>query len=319
MSSQWHVVIGASGGIGHAVCDDLSDRGLPVRAVSRNGAWSPLGGEALAADVSTAEGAAAAVKGAAVVYQCAQPAYTRWAQEFPPLMKTITDATARAQATLVMADNLYMYEPVDGPIREDSPTRPSSVKGQLRLDLAQGLLDRHARGDLPVAIGRASDYFGPHGPGSTPGALICRPLAKRSRPRWLGDLDQPHSLHYLPDVAAALVTLGTSDAAPGRAWILPAGPARTGREWIALAQAAAGIPVGKPGVVSPAMNRLAGLFIPMVGALNEIMYQFTAPFVVDDSGFRQTFAEQVTVTQAEEAWGSTMAWFREQRAAGSSA
>jgi uncharacterized protein YbjT (DUF2867 family) len=43
-----HVVVGASGGIGRAVCAELARRGLPVRAVTRSGT-AVEGAEAVAA------------------------------------------------------------------------------------------------------------------------------------------------------------------------------------------------------------------------------------------------------------------------------
>jgi hypothetical protein len=35
-----------------------------------------------------------------------------------------------------------------------------------------------------------------------------RPALRGKRARWLGSLDQPHTLNYLADMARALVTLG---------------------------------------------------------------------------------------------------------------
>jgi nucleoside-diphosphate-sugar epimerase len=73
-----HVVLGAAGGTGSAVVRELAARGLRVRAVTRRGAAdAPDGVEQLAADVGTAEGARQASEGAAVVYHCAQPPYTK--------------------------------------------------------------------------------------------------------------------------------------------------------------------------------------------------------------------------------------------------
>jgi shikimate 5-dehydrogenase len=93
-TSDLHAVLGASGGTGGAVVHELARRGLRARAVSRRGdAEAPGGVERVAADVATAEGAKAACAGAAVVYHCVQPPYTRWPQEFPPL----TDAIAAAR------------------------------------------------------------------------------------------------------------------------------------------------------------------------------------------------------------------------------
>jgi nucleoside-diphosphate-sugar epimerase len=78
-----HVVLGAAGGTGSAVVRELAARGLGVRAVTRRGAAdAPEGVEQLAADVGTVEGARCACGGAAIVYHCAQPPYTKWPELF---------------------------------------------------------------------------------------------------------------------------------------------------------------------------------------------------------------------------------------------
>ena len=134
-------VLGAGGGIGNAVVWELAGRGLRVRAVSRDGrARVPDGVEACAADLTRPEGAARACADAAVVYHCVQPRYTRWAEEFPALNATIVAAVTEAGAKLVVADNLYMYGPISGPISETSPQEPQSKKGRLRKQLAASLL-----------------------------------------------------------------------------------------------------------------------------------------------------------------------------------
>jgi nucleoside-diphosphate-sugar epimerase len=84
-ASAPHVVLGAAGGTGSAVIRELVARGLRVRTVTRSGATDvPEGVEQVAADVATPEGARRACAGAAVVYHCAQPNYTKWVELFPP-------------------------------------------------------------------------------------------------------------------------------------------------------------------------------------------------------------------------------------------
>ena len=97
-----YVVLGAAGGTGSSVVRELAARGLRVRAVTRAGtADVPEGVEQVAADVSTADGARRACKGAAVVYHCAQPDYRQWPELFPPLTQAVLDGAADADAKLV--------------------------------------------------------------------------------------------------------------------------------------------------------------------------------------------------------------------------
>ncbi len=302
-----HTVLGAAGTIGAQLVPLLSAQDLPVRAVARRPLPPVPGVEAVAADVSTPDGARRAVAGSHTVYVVVQPAYTRWVQEFAPLVATIANAASAAGARLVMLDNLYGYGPVDGPMTEATPQRATSRKGRVRAGIARDLLARHERGDLQVALGRAGDFVGPHAV-SLPNVLTLGPVAQGKKGRWLGRLDRPHSLSSTADVAGGLAALGTSETAFGRAWHLPVLGSPTGREFVELAHRIGGVH-GRPGLVTPLMNRMAGLFVPTVREGNELMHEWTESFVVDDSAFRAAFPS-VRATSLEQAVASTISALR---------
>jgi nucleoside-diphosphate-sugar epimerase len=302
------VVLGGSGGIGGAVVRELVAKGLPVRAVSRRAAaQGPEGATQQAADVASAAGAAAACEGAAVVYHCLQPPYHRWAEEFPPLNRTVGEAVAREGAKLVVADNLYMYWPIAGPISEASPQQPTSRKGRIRKDSADALLAEHAAGRLRVTIGRASDYYGPGGTNSIAGNNVFGAAVSGKAVRWPASADQPRSFSYLPDLARALVILGQSDAADGRAWIVPSAPPLTARALVGLIEHELQRHV-KLVVTSKLAMRLAGLRILQARELPDIWYQFAAPFIADGSAFETAFGS-FAATAHERAVLETVAWF----------
>ncbi|HEY1094266.1 MAG TPA: NAD-dependent epimerase/dehydratase family protein [Glycomyces sp.] len=305
--SELHVVLGATGGIGGAVVAELTARGREVRAVSRN-AEGPQG---FRADITTAEGAQAACEGAAVVYQCAQPPYAQWAAEFVGLTDTVLTAVEKSGARLVAADNLYMYGPVDAPLTEDLPYAAAFPKGRARARVAEMILNAHKEGRVRATLGRASDYFGPGGVNTTLGATIFAAAAAGRTARWLGEPDEPHTVNYLPDLAAGLVTLGEHPKADGYAWHLPVGPPLTGTEFLALVWEAAG---GKPksAALGRGMQRLIGAFNPIVKELGETWYQRDRAWVVDDTAFRAAFPQHVQVTPHEQAIAATVAWFKRQ-------
>ena len=308
-TSERHVVLGAAGGTGSAVVRELAARGLRVRAVTRRGTGDvPDGVEQAAADIGTAGGARQACESAAVVYHCAQPDYTRWPELFPPMTEAILDGATEAGAKLVFADNLYMYGPADGPMTEETPLRAEGKKGRIRIEMASAVLRAHVAGRLRTTIGRSSDYYGPRGTGSTVGDNIMRTALRGKRTRWLGSLDQPHTLNYLEDMGRALVTLGERDEADGQIWHLPAAEPLTGRQFLKLVFEEVGHSP-KIGVASRPMIRVAGLFKPFLRELNETLYQFERPFVSDASKFQGAFGPFET-TAHWEAVGRTVAWFR---------
>jgi nucleoside-diphosphate-sugar epimerase len=312
--SALHVVLGAAGGTGSAVVGELVARGLTVRAVTRSGAADlPAGIEQAAADVATPEGARRACAGATVVYHCAQPGYTKWVELFPSLTRSVLDSTADAGAKLVFADNLYVYGPPDGPMTEETPQRAQGKKGRVRIEMAAAILQAHAEGRQRCTIGRSSDYYGPRGTTSTVGDNLMKPLLRGKRARWLGSLDQPHTLNYLEDMARALVTLGEREEADGQVWHLPAAEPLTGRQFLTLTYGAAGLP-SKVGVASRPMIRVIGVFNPLVRELNETLYQFERPFVSDASKFQRAFGP-FEPTPHPEAVRRTVEWFRRRDAA----
>jgi nucleoside-diphosphate-sugar epimerase len=257
------------------------------------------------------------MRGASVVYHCANPRYHRWAEELVPLARGITEGTARNGARLVALDNLYMYRvPADGRLAEGTEVDPVSRKGALRAEAAAVMLDAHARGDAPVTIARASDFFGPGCTTSVFGDRFWTRLLAGRSVEILGDPDQPHTYSYAPDVADALVTLGLADPDParssgagvhGRVWHLPALPAEPTRAWLMRFAYAAGV---EPRFtrLSPLLLRIAGLFIPEAGELPEMLYQWRAPFILDDSQFRARFA--AAPTPLATAVADTVAWAR---------
>ncbi len=124
--------------------------------------------------------------------------------------------------------------------------------------------------------------------------LAFEPLASaRRRLRWLGRGDVPHSTAYIPDIARALVVLGTDERADGQVWHLPHEPAITGREFLALVNTALPSP-RRTSIITPWMIRAAALFSPMIAETRGILHQWDRPFVVDDTAFRSTFGFQGT-------------------------
>jgi nucleoside-diphosphate-sugar epimerase len=305
------VVLGAGGGTGRAVVDELVRLGRRVRAVTRSGTRGSLPGsvEVVAADLSDPAQAVRAIDGASVVYHAAQPPYNQWAGNFERLNDSVARACGATGARLVFADNLYMYGPGGLPMTESTLQRATDRKGALRASLAADLLARHKRGEVEVAIGRSSDYFGPFGRNTGLGERLFGAAVVGKSASWGGALDQPHSTTYLPDLARALVVLGERDGAVGRAWHLPVMDPLTGSQFGERLFAA----LGRPGRLSPTTNLLllmGGLFMPMAREARVVHYQWQAPFVSDWSAFETAFGP-FERTPLDEALAATIAWWRD--------
>jgi nucleoside-diphosphate-sugar epimerase len=310
VTTAQHVVLGA-GAIGTTIAEQLVAAGEPVRLVSRSGRNpSVSGAEAAAADLTDPVAVRAVTAGARVAYFACQPAYTNWRKGFPPLAEGVLGGLAGTGTRLVVVDNLYMYGPTGGrPITEDLPHAATTRKGRARAALAGRFLAAHRGGDVPVAVGRASDYFGPRGVDSTHGERFFPPLVAGKAVQVFGDVDLPHSVTYVPDFARALVELGRRDEALGHAWHVPSAPAVSQRAFAEMAARAAGLPAPRLSRVTKPMLYLAGLFVPPAREMIEMGYEFEEPYLLDSSRFEQAFG--IGPTRLEEALEATVTWWRE--------
>jgi nucleoside-diphosphate-sugar epimerase len=293
------VVVGASGGVGNALVRALCAEGRPVRAVSRTATPGQARHDVrhVAANVSTADGASAACAGATTVFLAAQPPYSAWPQRFPAMVEHVIAGAAAARAKLVMVDNLYVYGPHSGPLREDTARAATGPKGSTRIAMENQLLAAHRSGRVRVSIGRLSDYYGPRGLNSALSALVLQPAVRSKPMRWPGSADVARTLHYLGDAARGLLVLGDHDRADGEVWHLPAAPPLTGREFMELVNTALPQRV-KAKSLSAMSMRIGGLFSKDAKESVEVMYQWTDPFVSDTTKFVETFGSIDTTPHA---------------------
>src|ERR1700737_2082422 len=302
-----HVVFG-TGPLGLAVAGRLMSSGQRVRLVNRSGkADPPQGAEVIAADVTDPAAARRVCEGAAIVFHCASGPYGRWPQTLPPIMNGLIEGAAAAGARLVYGDNLYMYGPVDGPIREDLPNRPIGPTTRVRAEVATALMNAHAVGKVRATIGRASDFYGPRARQSKVGdGVFARALAGKPA-QTVGDPDALHTYTFIHDFAAGLVTLAQRDEALGEVWHIPSDETLTTRRFIEMIveqlQRQA-----RPQTVPRLMISLLALFIPPMRAVKETLYQSERPWVVDHSKFARAFGSRPT--PHEQAIAETLAWFQ---------
>lgn len=281
-SSPLEVVIGA-GPVGSALAARLASAGRRVRVVTRSGRGPAAPGiELLALDAGDVPALVAATRGAAVVYNCANPgSYVQWREHWPPLAASILEAAKRSGAVMVTMSNLYGYGRVTAPITRATPLIPADHKGELRAGMWRDALAAHQAGDVRVTEARASDYIGPTlDAGGLLSMYAASTLARR--PAYVfASPDVPHTWTAVDDVARTLVVLGHDRRAWGSAWLVPSNPPRTVREALSDLNAVAGL--GVPGLrqVPRWLMRAGGVIIPLLREVNGVLYQFDEPFIAD--------------------------------------
>lgn len=316
-SPALHVVLGA-GQIGGRLARVLLARGHRVRLVQqhRRDSAAPVPElERLYGDMTDLAFAERAAAGARVVYDCMNPPYHEWPRLLLALGRGALHGAVSAGARLVALDCLYMYGRggPGGRIDETTPHAPCSKKGELRVALEELRLGARRRGELSVAIGRASDFFGPALPYSGWSERFFARVYAGKAGECLGDPDQPHAYTFVDDIARALADLGERGDAPrgeedgGGVWMLPTAPAESTRQLASRLGAALGREV-RVARMPRWLLRTAGLFSPFLREAAEMTYQWDAPFLVDDSRFTRAFGW--SATPLAESAAVTAAWAR---------
>ena len=303
-----HVVYG-TGAVGMSVMDELVQNGRRVRMVNRSGRASvPESVEVVGGDAADPTFTREASAGASVVYFALNPPYDKWPELFPPLQAGVLEGAASAGARLIAIENLYMYGLTGGrPLTEDLPYAPNTRKGTIRARMSEELMEAHTSGRVQVAIGRASDFFGPRVIASAAGEQVFGRAVEGKSAQVAGDPNQPHTYTYAPDIGRGLVILGEREEALGQAWHLPSPETVTTRQFVEMIFEE----VGKPARIQAAPKivlRVMGLFNPGMREMIEMLYEFEEPFVVDHSKFEQAFGERAT--PLKEAIGETVRWYR---------
>ncbi len=301
-TSNLHVVVG-SGPIGSGVARRLLAAGQRVRVVTRSGTGT-AGAELVAADAADAARMAQLTAGASVLYNCANPPYTRWATDWPPIAASLLAAAESHDVVLVTCSNLYGYGPVDHSMTESDPLAATYTKGRVRAGMWEDALAAHRAGRARVTEARGSDYIGAGGD-SHLGPRVMPKLLAGKRISVLGDPDAAHTWTFTEDMAATLVAIGSDERAWGRAWHVPSALTCSQREALTRIAGYAGAPAPRVGRVSPAMVRALGLVVPVMRELPEVAYQVEHDFVMDSSaaqtelGLVPTPAEDVLRAHAE--------------------
>src|SRR5918995_6295402 len=276
--NELHVVFG-TGPVGLAEMDELVRKGKRVRMVNRRGLADVTEGvEVVGGDAADPTFTRKVSAGASVVYFALNPPYDKWPELFPALQAGVLEGAASAGAKLIAVENLYMYGPTGGrPLTEDLPYAANTHKGAVRARMSRELLEADASGKVRVAIGRASDFFGPRVLASAAGDQIFGRAVEGKSAQVAGDPDQPHTYTYVPDIGKGLVILGEREEALGRAWHLPSPETLTTRQFVETIFEEA----GKPARVQAApkiLLRAMGLFNPGIRETIEVLYEFEESF-----------------------------------------
>ena len=293
-------ILGANGTIGSVLTKELVNYTDKLRLVSRNPRKVNESDELFPADLSNPAFVDQAVEGSDVVYLVVGFDYNLkvWEEKWPTLMRATINACIKHNARLVFFDNVYSYDINAIPhMTEESEYNPPSRKGAVRKQISQMLMDEVKAGKLMALIARSADFYGPGNDKSFANEMVYKNFLKGRRANWFIDADKKHSFTYTPDAAKATALLGNTDDAYNTIWHLPTDKNTvTGREFIELFSKEMKVP-NKLFVMPMWMLRLAGIFVPVLKEMREMMYQYDRDYFFDSSKFDKRFNFKTTTYQ----------------------
>ncbi|MFJ3957032.1 NAD-dependent epimerase/dehydratase family protein [Arthrobacter sp. NPDC090010] len=306
-------LVTGAGPIGSTIATQLAAQGTAVTLLTRSGSGPehPLI-HRVKADAGDPAQLAAHLDGVRAVFHCVHgSAYTEraWRAELPQAERTVLDAAANAGAVVVFPESLYSYSEPQRPMREDSPREARGGKRGVRTEL---LAARAAHPAHTVSV-VGSDYFGPRALNAHAGERMVPLVLEGKTVRVIGSADQPHSWTYVPDFAAAMIAAALNESLWDRVLHAPTGPARTQRQMAQAFASAAGRPAPKVAVLPRWLMKGLGTVMESIRELNELDYQFTAPFVMDSSASEALLG--FGPTPLDRAARETVSWWQERTAA----
>ncbi|WP_178022351.1 NAD-dependent epimerase/dehydratase family protein [uncultured Paenibacillus sp.] len=307
------MVIGATGGTGAAITEELVIRGIDTVAFGRSRQKleqfaDRLGNPAhltlAVGDAMKPDDIASQAGGSDVWFHCANVPYHEMESKLLPLGESVMEAAERMAVRVVAIDGIYPYGRRQAdPVTEEHPKEPHTRKGKVRLEFERMLFGkRWSR--VKVLIARLPDYYGPTANDASYLGSTLEAIATGKMAFYIGNMRTPREFIYLPDAAAMIVELAGRDFAYGQNWNIPGAGLINGREIVRIAQSASGsvkpvIPLKKLGL------SLLGIGLPVMKEVVEMLYLTEEPLTLSRDKYERSIGP-VVATPFQEGIASTI-------------
>lgn len=264
--TQTALILGASGRFGRNAAEQFAVAGWAVRKFDRS-----------------RDDLMEAARGADVIVNGWNPAYTDWASQVPDLHAKVIKAARQTGATVILPGNVYVFgENTPAPWTATSDHRAENPLGRIRIRMEKA----YRQSGVRTILLRGGDFIDTRNSGNWFDQVLTKSLAK-GRFTYPGNPEIPHAWAYLPDYCRAIVQLAERrEALPGFTDIPFPGYTMSGREMTELLDR-----------ISPGHVRLKQMswlplilarpFWRMAGCLLEMRYLWNTPHWLDRTTFDQ--------------------------------
>ncbi len=284
-------IIGATGGMGKALAEDLHRQGREYVAIGRDQVKldTLFGSDPLAEcrtwDTESAASLVPALEGVESVIYLIGVEYWKFALHPQLMQRAIDGVRAAGVRRLLLIGTVYPYGRAQAArVTEEHPREPHTFKGRMRNAQEDLVLGAHEPGVFETVVLRLPDLYGPAMERSLLTSAFASAAAGK-RAQVLGPIDRLHEFAFIPDCAAVTLRVLDESRAYGRFWNY-AGPAPiVQRDFLDEIYKQCG---AKPRymVATKPLLQLFGIFDPMMRELVEMHYLITDPVLLDDSQLR---------------------------------
>ncbi|MGO4546726.1 SDR family NAD(P)-dependent oxidoreductase [Paenibacillus sp. 2TAB23] len=315
------IVIGATGGTGAAITEELVKRGIHTIAFGRSRQkleqlagklGNPKHLKLAVGDAMRPDDIVAQADDADVLFHCANVPYHEMVNKLIPLGESVMEAAERLAIKVVAIDGIYPYgrKQMDL-VTEEHPKQPHTIKGKVRLDYERMMFSKRWT-KAEVMIVRLPDYYGPTANEASYLGSTLEAIAAGKMAFFVGNMHVPREFVYLPDAASMVAELAGKNFAYGQNWNIPGAGLISGREIVRIAQKAIGqaklvIPMKKIGL------SLIGMSVPVMKEVVEMLYLTEDPLTLSGEKYKRLIGP-ITATPFQEGITATVLALQEGKA-----
>ncbi|MFJ7979304.1 SDR family NAD(P)-dependent oxidoreductase [Lysinibacillus xylanilyticus] len=285
---QTALVIGASGGMGYALVNELVNRNIQVKAFARNKEKLVAlfqhhnNVEIISGDVFNEQDMMRASNGVDIIFHAISFPYQDWEKLHIRCLDIVINIAERRGSKIALVDNIYAYgRKSTSPIIEQASKEPQTKKGKIRLTMENKLKNSN----VPSLIVHFPDLYGPNAVNTILYETL-KNIVLDKKANFVGNLQVKREFLYTVDGAKAMVELALRDDTYNQNWNVPAVHPIAGEELVKVLREITGY---KKGIrtVSKGMIRLIGIFTPSMKEVVEMLYLTEEPVILSGEKYEK--------------------------------
>ncbi|MDD1505509.1 SDR family NAD(P)-dependent oxidoreductase [Lysinibacillus sp. CNPSo 3705] len=285
---QTALVIGASGGMGYALVNELVSRNIQVKAFARNKEklvalfQHHKNVEIISGDVFNEQDLMKASNGVDIIFHAISFPYQDWEKLHMRCVDMVINIAERRGAKIALVDNIYAYgRQSTNPVIEQAKKEPQTKKGKIRLMMENKLKNSN----VPSLIVHFPDLYGPNAENTILYDTL-KNVAQGKKANFVGNMQVKREFLYTVDGAKAMVELALRDDTYNQNWNVPAVHPITGEELVKILREITGY---KKGIrtISKGMVQFIGAFNPNMREVVEMLYLTEEPVILSGKKYEK--------------------------------